>query len=91
MVKLLVEVELERTLIALSTRQRLMFLIIVCERVMFELVRFANATNFNYELYRKKLDEVWSYLLSEAKLPGRSTAYQECLHRAPDTEDYDHP
>jgi uncharacterized protein YjaG (DUF416 family) len=55
------------------------------------LERFAKEVDFNISFYRKALDHAWNYLEKGKRSSGHGQMAEECLDRAPDTEEFDQP
>jgi len=68
-----------------------MFALLLCERMMSSLDRFSNDTGFDGIIYREFLDDVWLHLAGNGNLTSYREAAEECLDRAPDTAEFDHP
>jgi len=82
---------LKRSLSSLSKDRQLVFMLLLCERMMPGLNRFAGETGFNSSFYRKCLDDAWLYLAGNGNLPNYDEVAEKCLDGAPDTEEFDHP
>jgi uncharacterized protein YjaG (DUF416 family) len=82
---------LKRELTSISRNRQLAFALLLCERMMPDLDRFSIDTGFDGAIYRKFLDEAWLHLAGIGSLSSFDEVAKECLDRAPDTEEFDHP
>lgn len=86
-----IESSLKAALLSLASARQLAFIIILSERMMPDLDRFAMETGFNATLYRNCVGEAWLYLAGRGRVSNYSDAAEQCLSHAPDTEEFEHP
>jgi uncharacterized protein YjaG (DUF416 family) len=79
-----------KSLKLLSKDKQLAFILLLCERMVPALRRFANDVNFNDSIFRKCLDISWRHLDGEISISNYSELAAKCLNEAPDTEVFDH-
>lgn len=82
---------LKHSLGSFSRDRQLAFMLLLCERMMPALNRFAVETNYDISLYRRCLDDAWSCLAGIGNLSNYGELAEECLDSAPDTEEFNHP
>jgi uncharacterized protein YjaG (DUF416 family) len=85
------EPALKGSLDRLPEAGQLAFMLLLCERMMPGLSKFANDTGFDASRYRKCLDDAWSYLSGQPLRSEPGKLAEACLDGAPDTEEFDHP
>jgi uncharacterized protein YjaG (DUF416 family) len=84
------ERKLRHKLSGLSSLKQLAFLLLLCERMMPELHRFAKDTGLDPTVYRDRLEQGWQHLAGTTKLQDYQALAKACLDGAPDTENFDH-
>ncbi|MFK4727325.1 uncharacterized protein YjaG (DUF416 family) [Bradyrhizobium niftali] len=84
------ELLLKQTLQRLSKQGRLAFALLLNERMVAAMYKFAEEVDFDNSVYRKCLKEAWS-CLEQAQFSVAYDREKECMEHAPDTENYSHP
>lgn len=84
------EKKLRHKLNSLSSLKQLSFLLLLCERTMPELLRFAKDTGLDPTVYQDCLEQGWQHLAGTTGLHDYPALAKACLDSAPDTEDFDH-
>jgi len=79
--------ELER----LPRGRQVAFALLLCERMVPALEKFAREAGFDGCRYREGLDSVWRYLDKGGSSSNYAQLAERCLDHAPDTEEFDHP
>jgi uncharacterized protein YjaG (DUF416 family) len=75
----------------LSAAQRLALMLLLCERMMPGLQAFADQTGFDATIYKTCVASAWAKLAGEKCDADYAALAEDCLARAPDTEDSDSP
>jgi uncharacterized protein YjaG (DUF416 family) len=75
----------------LSKEKQLAFALLLCERMVPALNRFANETGFDNSIYRERLEDAWCYLKQGTSPSTSAEVAEQCLDHAPDTEEFNHP
>jgi len=83
------EFMLEQRLRRLPRQGRLAFALLLNERMIPALYKFANEADFDSSIYRKCLNGAWS-CLDRGRASFDDDCVKECLEHAPETEDYNH-
>ena len=82
---------LKQSLGPLSKDQNLAFGLLLCERMMPALSRFARHTSFNDSIYQGCLNNAWRHFAGNTSPSNYGELAEACLNGAPDTEEFDHP
>lgn len=67
------------------------FALLLCERMVPALEKFARETGFDSSIYRDSLSDVWCYLSNNISSLNYGEIARRCLDQAPDTEKFYHP
>jgi uncharacterized protein YjaG (DUF416 family) len=84
------ESALRRSLDKLPQAGQLAFILLICERLMPALEKFAGETGFRSARYRQYLNDAWRQLSGKSADSEYPQLAQACLDGAPDTENFDH-
>jgi uncharacterized protein YjaG (DUF416 family) len=85
------EFQLKQRIGRLSKRRQVALALLLCERMIPALNKFAKETEFDSSLYRAHLDDAWQSLDQGTRLSGYGEAAKQCFEHAPDTEEFNHP
>jgi uncharacterized protein YjaG (DUF416 family) len=88
MMKGLGEFQLKQRIGHLSKRKQVALALLLCERMVPALNKFAKETGFDSSVYREHLDDGWHSLDQGTSSSNYGEAAKRCLDHAPDTEDY---
>lgn len=75
----------------LTKRHKLAFALLLCERMIPALDKFAREVEFDSSLYHSGLESIWKFLKDDTSSSNYHQIAEECFNGAPDTEDFNHP